>query len=126
MKYLDAGLDVLDRQIVDSENEPVGKVDDLELVEAEGGELEVVALLLGPEAYGRRLGGTLGRWISHTGRRFAMTPEPIRIPMDLVEELGVHVKLKVKLEDLDRPDRLDRWLSDNFIGRIPGAHDATK
>lgn len=126
MKYLDAGLDVLDRQIVDSRDEPVGKVDDLELATSEDGQLEAVALLLGPEAYGRRLGGVLGRWISHTGRRLAITPEPIRIPMELVDRLGVRVELKVRLEDLDRPDRLDRWLSDNFIGRIPGAHDATK
>lgn len=126
MKYLDAGLDLLDRQIVDSEGEPVGKVDDLELLERDGAGYEVVALLLGPEAYGRRLGGIIGRWISHSGRRFAITSEPIRIPLELIERLGVRVELKVRADDLDRPNRLDRWLSDNFIGRIPGAHDATE
>lgn len=126
MKYLDAGLDLLDRQIVDSEGEPVGKVDDLELLETEHGGYQVVALLLGPEAYGRRVGGSIGRWISHTGRRLAMTSEPIRIPLELVERIGVRVELKVRLDDLDRPNRLDRWLSDNLIGRIPGAHRATE
>lgn len=126
MSYLDAGLDLLDRQIVDSEGEPVGKVDDLEIERRDDGSLEIVALLLGPEAYGRRVGGNVGRWISHLGRRFALTPEPIRIPRTLIDKIHVRVELKAKLEDLDRPDRLDRWLSDNFIGRIPGAHDATE
>lgn len=121
------GLDLLDRQIIDSDDEPVGKVDDLELSDVDEGQApRLVALLLGPEAYGQRLGGRLGSWIASSATRLAGTEEPIRISMDLVDDIGVSIKLKVRLAELDRVERLDRWLRDHFIGRIPGAVDASE
>lgn len=122
-----AGLHLLDRQIIDSEGELVGKVDDLELSEPDGSQPpRLVALLLGPQAYGQRLGGRLGSWIASAGARLAGTEDPIQIPLDLVDEVDVSIKLKVRLAELDRPERADRWLRDHFIGRIPGARDASK
>ncbi len=122
-----AGLDLLDRQIVDSEDELVGKVDDLELSDgAHGRPPRLEALLLGPQAYGQRLGGRLGSWIASSATRLAGTEEAIRIPMDLVDDIGVSIKLKVRLAELERVERLDHWLRDHLIGRIPGAHRATK
>lgn len=123
-RYLDAGLDVLDRHIVDADGESVGKVDDLELAAVGGDAWEVRAILIGPEAYGRRLGGRIGRWITRLAHKFADTEEPIRIPVELVDDLGVTLKLRVPLRDLGRAGRVDRWLGDNFVGRIPGGRDA--
>lgn len=126
-RYLDAGLDILDRHIVDVEGESVGKVDDLELAtSSEERVYEVVAILVGPEAYGYRLGGRLGRWIRAAAQKIGENEEPIRIPLALVDEVGVTVKLRVRLRDLERAGNLDRWLAENFVGRIPGARDAAE
>lgn len=124
---LHAGLDLLDRQIVDCDDELVGKVDDVELSDPEAdAPPRLMALLLGPEAYGQRLGGRLGRWIKSTGTRLAGTSEPIRIPFELVDDIGVAIRLKVPLDELDPPNRLDDWLRDHFIGRIPGSGSASE
>ncbi len=122
-----AALDLLDRQILDADGDLVGKVDDLELSDVKDGEdPRVLALLLGPQAYGQRLGGRLGRWIASSGARLAGTEAPIRIPIELVADIGISVTLKERLDDLERLGRLERWLRDNFIGRIPGAGNASE
>lgn len=125
-RVIHAGLDLLDRQILDCNDEPVGKVDDVELTDPKEGPPRVTALLLGPEAYGRRLGGRLGLWIASTAVRLGGTGEPIRIPMEMVDEVGVSIKLKVPLDAVDRAERLDLWLRNNLIGRIPGADSASE
>jgi sporulation protein YlmC with PRC-barrel domain len=116
------GFHLLDRQIVDRDGEPVGKVDDVELTYGEGGDLYVTALLIGQQALGDRIGGTLGRWIIGTARRLSPTPDrpPIRIGMDLVADIGSAITLTVSRELLPDPP-LETWLRDHLIGRIPGA-----
>lgn len=125
-RVLYAGLDLLDRQIVDKDDELVGKVDDVELSDPGDGVPRVVALLLGPQAYGQRLGGRLGTWIASSGARLAGTGLPIRIPIEVVEEIDVSLKLRIAAADVDRVGRLDDWLEEHFIGRIPGAGRATE
>lgn len=124
-RAIHASLDLLDRQILDRDDEPVGKVDDVELSDPAHGPIRLVALLLGPQAYGYRLGGRLGRWIAATSERLSGTAEPIRLPMELVDQIGVSIKLKVGINELDRVERLDHWLRDYLIGRIPGADSAS-
>lgn len=124
---LHAGLDLLDRQIVDADDELVGKVDDLDFTDPdEGDSPKLTALLLGPEAYGRRLGGRVGSWVAATAKRLGRADEPIRIPVDLIDDLGTSIKLNVRLSDLERVERVDHWLRDHFIGRIPGADHASE
>lgn len=125
-EHIHASLDLLDRQIIDSEEELVGKVDDVELTDPADGPPRVVALLLGAEAYGRRLGGRLGRWVSAAGSRLAGTSEPIRIPLDLVDTIDVSIRLKVPAAEIDRVETLDHWLRDHLIARIPGAGRASE
>lgn len=125
-RVIHASLDLLDRQIVDRDGELVGKVDDVELSDPNEGRLRVTALLLGPQAYGHRLGGRLGTWIAAAGTRLAGTSEPIRIPIDLVDEIAVSIKLNVHIAEVGRAESLDRWLRDHLIGRIPGADSASE
>ena len=88
------GFDLLDRQIVDRDGEPVGKVDDVELTyDADG--------------TARRLSGAHHR-------------PPQRIGMDLVAEISSAITLSVRRELLLDPP-LEAWLRDHLIGRIPGA-----
>jgi sporulation protein YlmC with PRC-barrel domain len=126
-EYLHAGLDLLDRQIIDKDGELVGKVDDVELSDPEPGEPpRITSLLLGPQAYGQRLGGRLGRWIAASGARLAGTNEPIRIPIEHVADLGVSIRLHTRGAEIERVERLDGWLREHFIERIPGARRASE
>ncbi len=121
-----ASLDLLDRQVVDRDDELVGKVDDVELTDPAQGAPRLVALLLGPQAYGERLGGRLGRWIAAAGTRLAGTEEPIRISIDLVESIETSINLNVAASEIERVERLDHWLRDHLIARIPGARSASE
>ncbi|MPZ72180.1 MAG: hypothetical protein GEU74_02950 [Nitriliruptorales bacterium] len=126
MPDLVVGLDLLDREILDVDGKPVGKVDDVEVSDPERGPPEIVALLMGPTAYGRRLGGRIGRWIEASGAKLAETDEPIRIPMTSVAQIDVSIRLSVPLKSIERATRLEDWLRERFVGRIPGAHRASE
>jgi sporulation protein YlmC with PRC-barrel domain len=120
------GLHLLDRQILDRDGEPVGKVDDVELDLDLDGIPYVAALLIGQQALGERIGGRLGAWIAGAARR--LSPDynrgPIRIPYDLVADVDSAVNLSVHREVLPDP-ALETWLRDHLIDRIPGASDAS-
>jgi hypothetical protein len=58
-RVLEAGLHLLDRQLIDADGRLAGKVDDLELeIPSGGGPPVVTAILSGPGALSRRLVGT--------------------------------------------------------------------
>jgi sporulation protein YlmC with PRC-barrel domain len=116
------GVNLLDRQIIDRDGAPVGKVDDIELTYDDTGTPHVTALLLGQAALGDRIGGTLGRWIAGTARRLSgsLDRPPMRISVDLVDQVGSAVNLKVNRALLQDPP-LETWLRDHLIQRIPGA-----
>lgn len=125
---VDAGLSLLDRQMLDCEGRLSGNVDDLELDVPEGGGPPVVtAILAGPGALAHRLGGGLGRWVESVHARLhpSSEPEPARVPFDAVVEVGATVNLAVAKSDLEL-SRFEDWVRDHFIGRIPGADRATE
>ena len=69
-RVLDAGLHLLDRQLVDKDGRLAGKVDDLELTFPEGGgPPQVTAILAGPGALSRRIGGRFGSWLEAVANR---------------------------------------------------------
>jgi hypothetical protein len=119
---LDAGLRLLDRQVVDCEDRPVANVDDLEVAYDEGGRPYVVAVLTGPGAWGPRLGGRLSRWITAIWRRLhpAVRPAPSRIPMTAVTKVDSAVHLSVPRASTAAL-ALDQWVDRYIISRIPGA-----
>ena len=125
-RHIEAGLDLLDRQILDSEGTPVGKVDDLELnVRGKGDPPEVVALLLGTQAQGPRVGGRIGEWMARIGGRIAGTSDPRRIPLELVAKFDVSIHLNVPASSVSDPSGLEAWLSERFVKRIPGGRRAS-
>jgi sporulation protein YlmC with PRC-barrel domain len=117
-------FNLLDRQILDRDGMPVGKVDDVELDRAADGGLYVSALLTGEQALGRRIGGALGRWMVAAGSRLDLDRRgPRRIPYDLVTSVESAVVLSIKRDLLPEPE-LETWLNQHLIGRLPGADDA--
>jgi hypothetical protein len=120
-RLVDARLHLLDRQLLNEHDDPVGIVDDLELsgVEldrdvADGSQApQVTALLSGRVVATRILGGAPPRSLMQ------------QIPWKLVEAVGVVVKLKQTDETFD-VDWVERWLRDRIIRHIPGGRHAAE
>jgi sporulation protein YlmC with PRC-barrel domain len=119
---IDAGLQLLDRQIVDVEGRMAGKVDDLELAHPSepGAPPSVVAILAGSGALSRRLGGRLGLWLDSAQRRLADDPAPAQISFGVVKRIDNHLELSVARDELE-VIRFERWVRDRIISKIPGA-----
>jgi sporulation protein YlmC with PRC-barrel domain len=125
-RTLEAGLQLLDRQLIDKDGRLAGKVDDLELELPEGGGPPVVtAILSGPGALSRRVGGRLGAWLEAVANRLREGDDrhPARVSFGLVKRIGSAVDLSVAKAELET-DRLEAWTRDHLIGRLPGAGDA--
>ena len=110
---IDLGLSVVDRQLLDPEDRRCGKVDDLALEGGPGEELEVVAILSGPDVWRARAGlvGRFAAWIGGGGR--------VRVPWEDVAEVDVHVKLRKRAQELGLGRGDDRLRP--FISKIPDA-----
>ena len=125
-RVVDAGLMLLDRQIVDKDGLMAGNVDDLELVFPEEGTGPpiVTAIYAGPGALARRVGGRLGDWIESVHARLHPheKPGPARIPFGVVKRFDNHVELTVARSDLE-VGRFERWVRERIIDKIPGATD---
>jgi hypothetical protein len=125
-RVLYAGLQLLDRQLVDREGRLCGKVDDLELIDAgaDGAErIYVAAVLSGPGALLQRTGHRrLGAWL----RRLASDvlpgegDDPVAIPIARVADIGDHVTLSVDHEHVASFGG-ERWIRDHVIAHIPGS-----
>lgn len=116
-RVLDAGLHLLDRQVLDVRGEPVTAVDDLELTDLQYGErLErarptITSLISGPILTTRLFGGRTPPGRVH------------RIAWNLVTDVGTVLALDVRGDALE-VTWFERWLARNVIGRIPGGGHA--
>ena len=128
-RVLDAGLSLLDRQVLDRHGLCAGKVDDLELTmpDEAGGAPIVTAILQGPLALGRRLGGRLGVWWIAVARRLRNDPDPrpCRIPFELVTDIDTAVHVSAGMDELDVL-RLEHWWRDHVIVKVPGSGHAAE
>lgn len=119
MRYIDAELHLLDRQILDIDDVPVMVVSDVEI---DGAELDspikrgapaptITALLSGPVLATRIFGGRPPLSRLH------------RIDWSHVVEVGIAISLDIKGSVLD-VTWAERWISEHVVGRIPGStHD---
>jgi hypothetical protein len=121
MTTLDARLHLLDRQLVDDDDNPVGIVDDLELdgvepdtdIEPSAAAPKVTALLSGHVLATRILGGTPPR------------SRLQEIPWELVASARVTVKLKPTDMSFD-VQWTEHWLRDHIVAHIPGGRHAAE
>ncbi|TPW77490.1 hypothetical protein [Schumannella soli] len=119
-RLVDAEFQVLDRQVLDRNGEPVVTVDDVEITDIPRGvELDPDAdapvienLLSGSAVLGTRLFGGRppeSRWQ--------------RIRWSHVTEIGTAVELNTTADRLDA-SWTERWVRNHLIGRIPGGRHA--
>ena len=109
--------ELLDHELIDAQGLPCGVVDDVMLDGAPGRPLHVVALLVGPGAWLRRLPA----WAGWLARRVAGTAQ-VRVPWSAIAHVGERIELSGRASELglggaDR--RVGRW-----IARIPGGRRA--
>lgn len=118
-------MDLLDEQLVDCEELPVGRVDDLEINTAGEGEAPTVdAVFTGLEAYGERIGGLAGVALASIAARLRPRehpPGPVRIECREIAGLDERVHLRQRFEDMPRVATLEHWLADHVIEAIPGS-----
>jgi sporulation protein YlmC with PRC-barrel domain len=112
-KTIDLGLNLLDHQLLDAEGRRCGKVDDIALEGRPGEDLEAVAILCGPGVWRGRAGwiGRIAAWLGGGGR--------VRVPWDEVDDVGSHVKLRRRAEELGLGRGDDRLRP--YIEKSPGA-----
>jgi sporulation protein YlmC with PRC-barrel domain len=120
-RVLDLALHLLDRQITDTDGNPVGNVDDVEISQ----EGYVEALLVGPQALAGRLGGRLGEWLAFWTRVLQGGTEPTRIPMGLVTDMTSHITVARSRSELHAHRNEDR-AREYLVGRIPGGRHEGK
>jgi sporulation protein YlmC with PRC-barrel domain len=120
---LDVGLRLLDHQIVATDGELLGNLDNA-VLEDVNDELALTALLTGPPAFAPRIGGRPERWIRSIWKRLRPEgdPAPILVPMTHV----VSIASAVTVDDIGQrliadAAQLERWLRHYLIARIPGA-----
>lgn len=120
------GRQLLDRQIVDVDGLPVGKVDDVEFAVDEEGYPYVAYLLSGHAALGPRVGGVAGRLLVAVADRLVADPpaRPRRIPFSLVVGVGSAVRLRARGAELPESP-VEGYLRRRLIARIPGAGRAS-
>ncbi|MFI5509538.1 hypothetical protein ACIA48_18890 [Mycobacterium sp. NPDC051804] len=120
-ELLDARLHLLDRQLLDEDNKPVGIVDDIVL---DGIDFDQ-DIPNGADA--PRATGVLSGQVVAT-RIFGGFP-PMRrlqeIPWKLIASVGVVVRLKPNDMTFDA-DWMERWLRDRVVKHIPGGRDAAE
>ena len=122
-RVVDAGLELLDRQMIDPDGRMAGNIDDLELTFPQGGGSPYVnGILAGPGALARRIGGALGNSIASIHERLQESgvEGPARIPFGVVASIGSDVRLTVSRQDL-AIYRFEGWARDTIVARIPGS-----
>jgi sporulation protein YlmC with PRC-barrel domain len=122
-RVADAGLELLDRQILDPDGRMAGNVDDLTLSWREAGAPPFVSeILAGPGALSRRLGGRLGRWTGAIHQRLQdqHLEGPASMGFGIVSHLDEAVHVTVGYEDLPT-HAVESWVRKRIVDRIPGA-----
>ncbi|WP_337269946.1 hypothetical protein [Oryzifoliimicrobium ureilyticus] len=100
--------DLLDKQLVDSEERPIGRVDGIVINLSERGPPRVTALETGSGVVQDRFG------LSTSKRRF-------RISYDRVRDVGIDVDVDVEVDRDALPVvRWQEWLRKNVLRWIPG------
>ena len=119
-----AALHLLDRQVLDCNDAPVAKVDDLLLStpEEEGGLPVVTDILCGQAALAHRFNRRLGRAFELLRRVIepASEPGPGRISFGVVKDIGTGIKLTVERRALPATV-VERFLAQHVLSHIPGS-----
>jgi hypothetical protein len=114
--------ELLDKQIVDRDEERLGRVDGIVAELVDGEPPRIVQLELGFVPLARRISRRLETLAMRAHKRWSVRRSAhYHIDWETVLEVNVHhVKVDLCVDDTPAYD-WERWLATNVIGRIPGA-----
>jgi sporulation protein YlmC with PRC-barrel domain len=108
---VDIALGILDHQLVDGDGQHCGKVDDLEIAGLDSDSPEVVAILIGGNAWRSR--GLLGRLAAR------LSGNAVHVPWSEVDCVTSVVTLKRPATELRLNRGTARWA--RLVGKVPGS-----
>ena len=113
--------EILDKQVVDSKDNKMGRVDGVVLELRPGKPPRVTFLEIGAAECTRRLSKIFSAWVASIQRRWKVKEEdPFRIPWSKVLDIGIDVKVDYEAEKTPA-DAWEKWIRDHIIKKIPGA-----
>src|ERR1044071_4015373 len=109
---MDIIRDVLDKQLIDANQEKIGKVDGLIMAVPEKGQPYLAAIEVGTITLARRLSPRLASILKNLLQRFGISGEPYRIPWSHSLVTGIDVSVPI---DGKRTPAFasERWLNRN-------------
>jgi hypothetical protein len=124
---MDLVRDLLDVQLIDPNQRPIGRVDGILLDVRPGEPPRLAALEVGAVTLARRihprLGPALHRFVL---RWFGVSWRPVRIPLAHFGRIGVDIEIAVGERRERRLLRLEEWLSNRIVRRMPGGTESLK
>lgn len=111
--FLEMVRNILDHELIDSNNVPCGKVDDLEIVGEPGKQLKVVAILTGRSSVINRMPAFARRILQKFVKR-----QEMRIPWEEVIVITAKVKLNHTYQELGL-NQADERIG-KFFKKVPG------
>jgi hypothetical protein len=113
--------DLLDKQLVDRESEPLGRVDGIVMAYSANAPPRITHFELGAQTLARRLPrpfrGALA-WLGH--RLSPRGDQPYRIEVGRIIQLGRTIKIDID-GTRSAARETERWVRDHIVARIPGS-----
>jgi hypothetical protein len=124
---MDLARDLLDVQLLDSRQRPIGRVDGILLAVRPGQPPSVAALEVGALTLLRRVNRPLARCVyGGVLRWLGVSWRPVRFRLEHWGRVGVDIEIKVGERTERRLLRFEQWLSTTVVRRLPGGTKGTK
>lgn len=118
-------LDLLDEQLLDIDELPFGRIDDLEVTLHEAGRAPTIeTLTTGLQSFGERIGGLTGAVFARAAQRLRPpdgTTGPASIECSDIMEVEERVRVRWRLEERRDIAGLEHWLAQHVVEAIPGS-----
>ena len=115
--------DVLDKELLDCEEEPMGRVDGLVMHAGKSSQPRVTHIEVGGAAPWERVHPVFGRLAQRLARLWGpKRREQVRIPWSHVKTVGRDIKLDIEARGTGAID-WEIWLARHVIEHIPGSGD---
>ncbi|MEA2707110.1 MAG: hypothetical protein QOH22_1898 [Gemmatimonadaceae bacterium] len=115
--------DVLDKELLDCEEEPMGRVDGLVMHAGKTSQPRITHIEIGGVAPWERVHPAFARLANRLAQLWGpKRKDQVRIPWSHVETVGRDIKLDVEAKNTGAID-WEIWLDRHVIERIPGAGD---
>jgi len=113
--------DVLDKELLDREKEPMGRVDGLVMHVGKSSQPRVTHIEVGSPALWERVNPVLCRLATRIAQLWGPPRrEQVRIPWSRVETVGRDIKLDVEAKHTGAID-WEIWIARHIVERIPGS-----